>query len=118
MAQVLREKVFVNRKHTNLDTSFTRSEVSLATELSLAAFLDDVTQNTKVNGKLRDTQSTFTFFLEAGAAFETLSGCVGTSAAASFDLDFVVLFFAAKSEVVTAGEEAGLRIELYKINYR
>ena len=41
-----------------------------------------------------------------------ISVCVSISAAASFDLDLVVLFFGARPEVVIAGEEAGLKIKL------
>ena len=46
-----------------------------------------------------------------------ISVCVSISAAASFDLDLVVLFFGARSEVVIAGEEAGLRINYDEIIY-
>ena len=42
-----------------------------------------------------------------------ISVCVSISAAASFDLDLVVLFFGARSaKVVMTGEEAGLKIKL------
>ena len=40
----------LNREHTNLDTSFSKSDVSLATELIFAAFFDDVTWNSNVIG--------------------------------------------------------------------
>ena len=51
----------------------------------------------------------FTLFFGRGSASAVFSGCVVTSAVVSLDLELVVLFFAAGSEVVRAGEEAGLR---------
>ena len=57
----------------------------------------------------------FTLFFGRGSASALFSGCVVTSAVVSFDLDLVVLFFAAGSEVDRAGEGAGLGKKIFRI---